>query len=45
MDLIEICAAFNIQIENIHLQQVGRLDLGDLRTGNYLELTEKDIRL
>ena len=45
MDLIEICASVNIYIENIHLQQVGRLDLGDLRTGNYLELTEKDIRL
>ena len=45
MDLIEICAAVNIQIENIHLQQVGRLDLGDLRAGDYLELKEKDLRL
>ena len=44
-DLLEICSSLNIPIEKIHLKQVGRLDLGDLETGGYLELTEKDIRL
>ena len=45
MDLIDICTSINIHTENIHLQQVGRLDLGDLRAGDYLELKEKDLRL
>lgn len=44
-DLIDICTSLDIHIANKHLQQVGALGLGDLKTGDYLELTEKDIRL
>ena len=44
-DLINICNSKNIHIVNKHLQQVGALELGDLKAGDYLELTEKDIRL
>ena len=44
-DLIDICTSINIHITNKHLQQLGALGLGDLKTGDYLELTEKDIRL
>ena len=44
-DLIDICTSINIHVANKHLQQLGALGLGDLKTGDYLELTEKDIRL
>jgi len=39
-DLINRLSSHGFIIENLHLQQVGRLDLGNLKEGNYLEITE-----
>ena len=39
-DLINSLSNHGLIIESLHLQQIGRLDLGNLQEGHYLEITE-----
>jgi len=34
-----------LDIETLHLERIGRLSLGDLTEGDYLELTENEIKV
>ena len=44
-EIMEIFSSLDLPIETLHLQQLGRLSLGDLAEGDYLELNENDIRV
>ena len=37
--------SMDLVIETLHLQRVGRLDLGDLSVGQFLELSEEGIKI
>lgn len=39
------CAAAGLEVDSLHLQELGRLRLGDLPEGGYLELAEGEIRV
>ena len=43
--IMEAFASADLAIETAHLQQLGRLDLGELSVGNYLGLTEDQIKI
>ena len=38
-------ASVGVAIETLHLQQLGRLSLGDVAEGEYLQLGEDDIKI
>ncbi|MEM7100990.1 MAG: S4 domain-containing protein [Pseudomonadota bacterium] len=44
-EIVEVFSGLNIQIESLHLQQIGRLSLGDLSEGEYLELPEDAVKV
>ncbi|MEM6985020.1 MAG: pseudouridine synthase, partial [Pseudomonadota bacterium] len=44
-DLLKTCEAVGLTIRALHLQQLGRLTLGDLREGDYAELAEDDVKI
>lgn len=41
-DILDIFSSMGLGIEKLHLQQLGKLSLGDLKEGGYLELTENE---
>jgi len=41
-DILDIFSSMGLSIETLRLQQLGRLSLGDLKEGGYLELTENE---
>ena len=41
-DVLDIFSSMGLTIETLHLQQLGRLSLGDLKEGDYLELAENE---
>ena len=43
--IMEVFASAGLTIETAHLQQLGRIDLGELSVGDYLELTEDQIKI
>ena len=44
-EIIDIFFSVDLAIETLHLQQIGRLSLGDLPEGDYLELTENEVNV
>jgi 16S rRNA U516 pseudouridylate synthase RsuA-like enzyme len=44
-EIINIFSSVDLAIETLHLQQIGRLSLGDLPEGDYLELTENEVKV
>ena len=42
---MDIFSSVDQSIERLHLQQLGRLSLGDLIEGDYLELSENEIKV
>ena len=44
-EIIDIFFSVDLAIETLHLQQIGRLRLGDLPEGDYLELTENEVKV
>ena len=43
--IMEVFASADLAIEMARLQQLGRLDLGELNVGDYLELTEGQVKI
>ncbi len=43
--IMDIFSPVNISIERLHLQQLGRLSLDNLIEGDYLELTENEVKV
>lgn len=43
--IIECFASAGVVLDRLHLQQLGKLSLGDLPEGDYLELAEDDIKI
>ena len=41
-DILDIFSFMGLSIKTLHLQQLGRLSLGDLKEGGYLELSENE---
>ena len=39
--MIRVFSNINLEIKNLKLNQIGRLCLGDLEEGEYIELSEK----
>ena len=44
-EIMDIFSSVDLVIESLKLQQLGRLSLGDLTEGGYLELTENEIKV
>ena len=44
-EIMDIFSSVDLAIETLHLKQIGRLSLGDLTEGDYLELTENEIKV
>ena len=44
-EIMDIFPSVDLAIETLQLQQLGRMSLGDLTEGEYLELTENDIKV
>ena len=44
-EIMDIFYSIDQSIERLHLQQLGRLSLGDLKEGDYLELSENEIKV
>ena len=44
-EIMDIFSAVGLPIETLHLQQLGKLSLGDLTEGDCLELTENEIKV
>jgi len=44
-EIVGIFSPADLTIETLHLKQLGRLNLGDIAEGDYLELTENDIKV
>ena len=44
-EIMDIFSSLDLVIESLKLQQLGRLSLGDLIEGGYLELTENEIKV
>ena len=44
-EIINIFSSVDLAIETLHLQQIGRLSLGDLPEGDYLEFTENEVKV
>tara|TARA_B100000609_G_C16936510_1_gene291935 strand:- start:55 stop:381 length:327 start_codon:yes stop_codon:yes gene_type:complete len=44
-EIMDIFSSVDQSIERLHLQQLGRLSLGDLIEGDYLELSENEIKV
>ena len=44
-EIMDIFSPIGLAIESLHLQQLGRLSLGALTEGNYLELTENEVKV
>ena len=44
-DLLKTCEAVGLTVRALHLQQLGRLILGDLSEGDYVELAEDDVKI
>ncbi len=44
-EIMDILSSMDLDIETLHLEQIGRLSLGDLTEGDYLELTENEIKV
>ena len=40
-EMIRVFSNINLEIKNLKLNQIGRLCLGDLEEGEYIELSEK----
>ncbi len=44
-EILSLFDAENLRIELFHLEQIGKLSLGDLKEGDYLELIESEIKV
>ena len=44
-EVLDIIAPLDLPIKTLRLQQLGRLNLGELAEGDYLELTENEIKI
>ena len=44
-EIKDILSSVDVDIETLHLEQIGRLSLGDLTEGDYLELAENEIKV
>ena len=44
-ELLDVFHSFDLIINSLHLQKMGILSLGDLEEGDYLELTENEIKI
>jgi len=44
-EMTEIFSSVDLSLDTLHLQQLGRLNLGDLAEGDYLELNESEIEI
>ena len=44
-NLLNVFHSFDLIINSLHLQKMGVLSLGDLKEGDYLELTENEIKV
>ncbi len=44
-EIKDILSSVDLDIETLHLEQIGRLSLGDLTEGDYLELAENEIKV
>ena len=44
-EVIDIIAPLDLPIKTLRLQQLGRLSLGELAEGDYLELTENEVKV
>ena len=44
-EIMDIFSSADLTIQTLHLEQIGRLSLGDLKEGDYLELTENEIEV
>ena len=44
-EIMDIFSSMNLIIEKFHLQKIGRLSLDSLSEGDYLELSESDMKI
>ena len=44
-EIVTILASLNLKIATLQLKQIGRLNLGELKEGDYLELMENEVKI
>ena len=44
-EIMTILASLNLKVETLQLKQLGRLNLGELKEGDYLELMENEVKI
>ena len=44
-EIVKTLASLNLKVATLQLKQLGRLNLGELKEGDYLELMENEVKI